>query len=264
LETPNSEAFINNFVIPISKVASISKKLLKKTTIPEVKSKEVLIKMPLEESFWKEEGISHLEKLRKGVRELVKYIDPIDQRYVTTDFQDAILEDKVVVRDMVNEPSEGYPSPFQNNVHRLEQLIRENENNITIARIRKGETITKEELKSLESIRFDGGITKESVEKELGAQFNLVHFIISLMGLSAEQVDAAFSQFVNDYQLNSVQIEFLDTIKKFLTANGKIEPTKLYDSPFKNYHSMGIDGVFNTQQADIIFKIVEGFNSQSS
>jgi type I restriction enzyme R subunit len=262
LETPNNEAFLSSFVIPISKVASTSKKLLKKTTIPAVQSKEALIKMPLEESFWKEEGIVHLEKLRKGVRELVKYIDPIDQRYVTTDFQDAILEDKVVVRDMVTEPVKAYVSPFQNNIHRLEQLIRENENHITIARIRKGEPITEEELSALESILFNGEVTKEAIGKELGIQFNLVRFIISLMGLSAEKVDSAFAKFINDYKLNAVQIQFLDTVKLFLTKNGKIDPTKLYDSPFKNYHNMGIDGVFNEQQADAIFKIVEEFNNR--
>ena len=80
------------------------------------------------------------------------------------------------------------------------------------------------------------------------------------MGLSPEKVDSAFAQFINDYQLNAIQIEFLDIIKKFLTTNGKIEASKLYDSPFKNYHSMGIDGVFTTQQADMIFKIVGDFN----
>ena len=80
------------------------------------------------------------------------------------------------------------------------------------------------------------------------------------MGLSSEKVDAAFAEFINDFQLNSVQIEFLDTIKKFLTTNGTIEPTKLYESPFKNYHSLGIDGVFNEEQGDRIFKIVKGFN----
>ena len=262
LETPNNEAFISCFVIPISKVASTSKKLLKKTTIPAVQSKEALIKMPLEESFWKEEGIAHLEKLRKGVRELVKYIDPIDQRYVTTDFQDAILEDKVVVRDMVTEPVKDYISPFQNNIHRLEQLIRENENHITIARIRKGEPITQEELSALESILFNREVTKEAIGNELGTQFNLIQFIISLMGLSAEKVDAAFAKFINDYKLNAIQIQFLDTVKLFLTKNGKIDPSKLYDSPFKNYHNMGIDGVFNEHQADAIFKIVEEFNNR--
>ncbi len=261
LETPSSEEYINSFMIPISKVVGTSRKLLKKTTIPAVKSKEALIKLPLEEDFWKVEGIVHLEKLRKGVRELVKYIDPIDQRYVTTDFADYIMEDKIVVSGMVSERDPIYASsPFQNNVYRLEELIRKNEDHITISRIRKGETITKEELQALEDILFAGGIEKEAIEKELGTQFSLVKFIISLMGLSPEKVDAAFAKFINDFQLNAIQIEFLDTIKKFLTTNGTIEPSKLYDSPFKNFHSMGIDGVFTEKQADVIFKIVEDFN----
>ncbi|RXJ51093.1 DEAD/DEAH box helicase family protein [Gelidibacter gilvus] len=261
LETPNSEEYVNSFIIPISKIASTSKKLLKKTTIPAVKAKEDIIKMPLEEDFWKVDGIVHLEKLRKGVRELVKYIDPVDQRYVTTDFADYILEEGIKTSHPIDDTGAVYPvSPFQNNVHRLEQLIRENENHITITRIRKGEPITESELKALEDMLFSGGIDKEAIERELGSQFSLVTFIISLMGLSPEKVDQAFANFINEYQLNAIQIEFLDTIKKFLTTNGKIEPSKLYDSPFKNYHSMGIDGVFTTQQADMIFKIVGDFN----
>ena len=261
LETPNREEYVNSFIVPISKVVNTSKKLLKKTTIPAVKSKEALIKLPLEEDFWKIDGIAHLEKLRKGVRQLVKYIDPEDQRYVTTDFADYILDDKIKKGGFSNESAaEAITSPFQNNVYRLEQLIRENENHITIARIRKGQTITKVELKALEDILFKGGVDKITIEKELGSQFSLVKFIISLMGLNSEMVAVAFANFINDYQLNSVQIQFLDTIKKFLTTNGKIAPSKLYDSPFKNYHNMGIDGVFNTQQADRIFKIVEDFN----
>jgi len=262
LETPNKEEYVNGFMIPISKVVKTSQKLLKKTSIPAVKSKETLIKLPLEEIFWKIEGITHLEKLRKGLRELVKFIDPVDQRYVTTDFADYILENEIKESEFSNETDLDYdvPSPFQNNVHRLEKLIRENENHITVSRIRKGETITKEELKVLEDIIFKGGIDKKTIEKELGSQFSLVKFIISLMGLNPDMVDAAFAKFINDYQLNSVQIQFLDTIKKFITTNGKIEPSKLYDSPFKNYHNLGIDGVFTTQQADVIFKIVEEFN----
>lgn len=261
LETPNSEEYVNSFMIPISKVVGTSRKLLKKTTIPAVKSKEGLIKLPLEEDFWKVNGIVHLEKLRKGVRELVKYIDPVDQRYVTTDFTDYILKDKIKTGSFVKEDGATYtPSPFQNNVYRLEELIRENENHITITRIRKGEAITQAELQALEVILFKGGIDKEAIEKEIGSQFSLVKFIISLMGLSSEKVDAAFAKFINDYQLNAIQIEFLDTIKKFLTTNGEIEPSKLYDAPFKNYHSLGIDGVFTEQQADKIFEIVSGFN----
>lgn len=263
LEMPDKDEFFGKFTNPISKVASTSKKLLRKTTIPEVKAQEDLIKLPLDESFWKESGVEHLEKLRKSVRQLVKYIDPVDQRYVTTDFEDTILKDKIVVSNF-GETYGDYVSPFQNNVHRLEKIIREHANNLTIIRIRKGEKITPHELLGLEAKLFNDGVNKEEVEKELGSQFNMVQFIVSLMGLDPEKVDAAFANFINEYQLNSVQIQFLDTIKKFLTKNGKIEPAKLYDSPFKGYHNMGIDGVFTTEQADNIFKIVGEFNQAVS
>lgn len=264
LETPNRAEFVSSFTVPISKVAVISKKLLKKTAIPEVKEKEGLITKPLEEVFWKKDGIAHLEEIRKGIRNLVKYIDPSDQKYVTTDFEDSLDESQVTTNDYVNEPPITLSTPFTNNLHRLKELIRANKNNLTISRIRKGETITERELQSLETILFTDGIKKDAIEKEIGEQFNLVQFVISLMGLSADRVDGAFANFINLYQLNSVQIQFLDTIKLFLTKNGKIDPTKLYDSPFRNYHSMGIDGVFDEAQADTIFEIIENLNGSQS
>jgi len=264
LEIPDRKEFVSTFTIPISKVAIISKKLLKKTTIPEVKEKEGLVKLPLEEVFWNKDGIAHLEEIRKGIRNLVKYIDPTDQKYVTTDFEDSLDESQVTTEDFVNEPPITLSTPFTNNLHRLKELIRANRNNLTISRIRKGETITERELQSLETILFTDGIKKDAIEKEIGEQFNLVPFVISLMGLSADRVDEAFANFINLYQLNSVQIQFLDTIKLFLTKNGKIDPTKLYDSPFRNYHSMGIDGVFDETQADTIFEIIENLNGSQS
>ena len=108
---------------------------------------------------------------------------------------------------------------------------------------------------------MNGKLKKEEIEKELGKELNLLEFIISLTGLSHQAVDKAFAEFVNQYQLSSVQIEFLDTIKKFFTENGKIDPEKLYDSEaFKRFHSQGIDGVFNDEQAHKIINIVKKNN----
>jgi type I restriction enzyme R subunit len=263
LETPNREEYFSAFINPISKVATTSQKLLKQTRITAVKMQIDLIKLPLDENFWKINGITHLEKLRKGVRELVKYINPEDQRYVTTDFDDVILEDKIKDSGIVSEEGEAKTysgsNPFKSNIHRLEEIIRKNKDHITISRLHNGETITKQELQQLENMLFVD-IDRESLENEMGSEFNLVEFIISLVGLSEDKVNEAFAGFTNAYKLNSKQIQFLETIKQFLTKNGKIYPEKLYDSPFKNYHSSGIDGVFNEKQADKIFDIVRGFN----
>jgi type I restriction enzyme R subunit len=263
LETPNTPQFVEALTIPIAKVATTSKRLLKKTTIPEVKYKEGLIKLPLEESFWTNEGIFHLEKIRAGIRDLTKYIDPVDQKYVTTDFQDQLNEEEVVITDYTSNKTQ-VASPFKSNVHRLEEIIRNHKDNITINRIRNGETITKIELKSLEKILFSDKVKKETIESELGNKLDIVGFIVALMGISAESVDKAFANFINEYQLNATQIQFIDTLKLFLTNNGKLDPSKLYDTPFKNFHSLGVDGVFSEQQTDVIFKIIEDFNQNQT
>jgi type I restriction enzyme R subunit len=139
IETPDTEEFLATLNTPITKVAIISKKLLKKTTIPEIKHNEEIVKLPLNEDFWKNNGLNHLEKIRAGIRELVKYLDPVDQRYVTTNFEDAILESEIITSAFGEEKPESYANPFANNTHRLEEIIRENKNNITIARIQNGE-----------------------------------------------------------------------------------------------------------------------------
>ena len=178
---------------------------------------------------------------------------------MTTDFQDQLNEEEVVITDYASKKPQ-VTSPFKSNVHRLEEIIRNHKDNITINRIRNGETITKKELKSLEKMLFSDEVQKETIESELGNPLDLVGFIVALMGLSADSVDKAFVNFINEYQLNAIQIQFIDTLKLFLTKNGKLDATKLYDAPFKNFHTLGVDGVFNEQQSDVIFKIIENFN----
>lgn len=259
LETPNTEEFIGTFAIPIGKVTTTSKKLLSKTSIPVIKTQVPLIESSLDNKFWENQGIAHLEELRKNIRNLVQYIDPEDQRYVTTNFQDKILEDQIKTNTFTGEGPIGYSSQtFKNNIQRVEKLIRENKDNISISRIRRGEKITKEELRSLEDILFSE-VDKKQLEQELDTKIDLVDFILSLLGLSRESVDKAFADFSNNHQLSAIQIEFLNTIKQFLTTNGTIEPEKLYESPFKTFHTQGIDGVFSDEEADKILDIVKGF-----
>jgi type I restriction enzyme R subunit len=263
-EAGSTDLFIHGNVKQIKRIAKISKNLLEKSAIPQVKEKEHILRETLDELFWKQDGINHLEHIRKNIRLLVKYLDPEDTRYVTTNFEDELYEDEVVVKDKFhdNEVSEKVHTRtiFENSVFKLEQKIRENKDHITIHRIINREPITREELQVLEQILFDDNLKKETLEKELGKSVDLVSFITGLLGLSQSKVDQSFAKFINEYQLNSVQIEFLNTVKKFLTKNGTINPEMLYDSPFIKYHNLGIEGVFNDKQTDEIFRIINGIN----
>lgn len=259
VESPDIESFIGNYQVPITKVATISKKLLKKTSIPVVKEREDIIAQPLDKEFWKVDGLTHLEIIRTSIRNLVRYIDREDQRIVTTNFMDELYANDVAINDYKSQESrEKYgTSPFKSNIHRLEELIRKHKNHVTIARIRNGEAITDEEVKALEAILFNGELKKESLEDEIGGKLNLVELIIHATGLSQNNVNKAFAEFINKNQLSSVQIRFLETIKEFLTKNGEIDPEKLFDGPaFKKFHNHGIVGVFTEQQTDTIFEII--------
>src|SRR5690606_19159463 len=124
-------------------------------------------------------------------------------------------------------------------------------------------TITKSELQSLENMIFGGQLKREELEQELGGPVNLIPMIISLYGLSKEHVDSEFADFINKYQMNSQQIDFLNDIKEFFTTNGKIDPQKLYDGKFGEYHPQAVDGVFNQQQADQLFEIISKMNKSA-
>ena len=264
IETPNTEAFTKSFKLPITKVGIVSKKLLKKTSIPKVNDQRGVIEMPLEEAFWKNDGIKHLEKIRTGIRDLMVYIDPADQKYVISNFEDVVYEPVERERNTAGEDEiPEYTSPFKNNVHRLEEIIRNNKDHLTIGRIRSGGEITEAELAELEKMLFENGLSKDDIEKELGSKLDFVKFVIQLVGLSEEKVNESFANFINEFELNSVQIEFLDTIKLFLTKNGKIDPGRLYQAPFKKFHSQGVDGVFVENQADKIFEIINDLNTTS-
>lgn len=80
LETPDQEEFMKRYRVPVTKVARISRNLLKKTSIPGVKQQQDVISLPLGPEFWKADGVAHLEGIRAGIRELIKYIDPEDQK----------------------------------------------------------------------------------------------------------------------------------------------------------------------------------------
>ena len=51
-------------------------------------------------------------------------------------------------------------------------------------------------------------------------------------------------------KLNADQLEFLDLIIDHLTARGVMDPSLLYESPFTDFDSKGVEGVF--EPADVV------------
>ncbi|MEL6842914.1 MAG: type I restriction-modification enzyme R subunit C-terminal domain-containing protein, partial [Bacteroidota bacterium] len=125
--------------------------------------------------------------------------------------------------------------------------------------------ITSRELEELESILFTEDVagTREQFVKEYGEQ-PLGAFVRSIIGLDAKSVKEAFADFLQVGHLRADQMTFIQTIMFYLTKNGTINKSLLYESPFTDLHDQGISGVFE-DDAELIrlVKIIDQFNQNA-
>ncbi|MBW4605168.1 MAG: hypothetical protein KME29_37875 [Calothrix sp. FI2-JRJ7] len=90
---------------------------------------------------------------------------------------------------------------------------------------------------------------------------NLKRFIRELVGLDRSAAKKAFNKYLQTQNFGANQIRFVAMIIDQLTQNGIMDPGMLYEAPFTDLHSDGLDGMFNND-ADIegIITIVSEFN----
>lgn len=77
-------------------------------------------------------------------------------------------------------------------------------------------------------------------------------FIRSLVGLDRQAATQAFSRYLVDTAYSAAQVDFVNLIVSELTANGVMESSRLYESPFTDHAQQGPDLVFTDQDLDII------------
>ena len=148
---------------------------------------------------------------------------------------------------------------------RVESFIKANENHITIAKLKRGLTLTPTDLNELERFVFEAQEveSKEKFEQCFGTDQPLPLFIRSLVGLERQAVQQAFSKYLQGTTYNEKQIRFIEMMIEHLTQRGVLEASQLYEPPFNQIHYEGIDGVFNDGDADEIFEVVEAFNQSA-
>lgn len=228
--------------------------LLKKTGIPAVKAKEILIHMLLEDEYWASASIPSHNENRLALRDLIQYLEPSKQQALYTNFTDELGEIKM-------EELVGSYRELGSYKRRIEKFIRENKNNITIHRICTNKLITKSELEELEKLLFsiDTSVSKEEFEKTIGRQ-PLAKFIRSILGLDINAAKEAFSTFLQAEKLTATQLHFIDTIIEYLNVNGTIDRQMLFGKPFTDINDGGLAGVFEMEKAGLVVRIVDDIN----
>ena len=90
-----------------------------------------------------------------------------------------------------------------------------------------------------------------------GHQQSLGLLIRKLVGLERQAAIEAFGEFLHNSTYSATQIRFIEQIISYLTQNGAMDPGLLYEPPFTDLHSEGLDGVFADEGATRIIHLLE-------
>jgi type I restriction enzyme R subunit len=128
-------------------------------------------------------------------------------------------------------------------------FLKPHENHIALLKLKRNEPLTATDLKELERIFLDAGVDQAALAP-LQVDGGLPRFVRGLVGLDREAAKRAFTEFLDGRRLTANQLEFLDLVVDHLTARGVMDPKLLYEAPFTDFDSNGVEGVF--EHADVV------------
>lgn len=198
--------------------------------IPEIQMQAELINKILHTDYVENAGIDEFEHIRVNLRGLMKYLPNGIIKY-DTDFTDEILSTEWNESELENDELKNYKA-------KAEFYVRQHQDHIAIAKLKTNRPLTETDIESLEQILWKEVGTKDDYEKEYGHK-PLGEFVREIVGLDMNAAKEAFSQFLNDTNLDSRQIYFVNQIVEYIVHNGMMKDLSvLQETPFTDKGSV--------------------------
>lgn len=198
--------------------------------IPEIMGQSDLINKILKTDYLERAGINEFEQIRENLRGLMKYIPKRDVKY-TTNFTDEILSFKWKEAELENDDLKNYKA-------KAEFYIRQHQDNPVIQKLKTNMPLTKGDIAELERILWSELGTKQEYEEEVGKK-HLGEFVREIVGLDMSSAKAAFSEYLNNTNLDSRQIYFVNQIVEYIVHNGLMKDfSVLLEPPFTDKGSV--------------------------
>ena len=160
----------------------------------------------------------------------MKYI-PQTKIIYDTDFDDEILSIEWKESELENDDLKNYKA-------KAEFYVRQHQDNAVIAKLKGNVPLTGEDVKVLEGILWSEVGTKQEYEAEYGAK-PLGEFVREIVGLDMNAAKAAFADYLNDANLDSRQIYFVNQIVEYIVHNGMMKDLSvLQETPFTDQGSI--------------------------
>jgi type I restriction enzyme R subunit len=199
-------------------------------TIPEVKEKQPVLEKILNTDYVENADISELEEIRQNLRDLMKYIIKEHNTY-DTNFTDEILDVSWNESELENDDLKNYKA-------KAEFYIRQHQTEGAIAKLKNNEPLSNADIDSLEKILWSDIGSRADYRQELGEK-PLGEFVREIVGLDMNAAKTAFAEYLDETNLDSRQIYFVNQIVEYIVHNGMMKDLSvLQESPFTDNGSV--------------------------
>lgn len=244
-----------------------------------VKAKAEVIKKVRNTAFWQTATLSELEELRGELRGIMKhqtYQAASTTAPVRLDVRDSGLERSYYQTKLAGLQLVEYKTRVK------KALLEHFETNLVLRKIRSNIRVSDEDVRKLatlvlsvdpgadlgrlfaqEAMQADVDVAQAEAESKQAT--NRLQFVIrSIVGLESKAVEKAFEEFVHAFPtLTAQQVQFLSLVKQHITDHGMLSLNDLYEAPFTQLHSDGVDGVFTDEaQVNRLIHIIELFDPE--
>ncbi|MGV0698961.1 DEAD/DEAH box helicase family protein [Mycolicibacter sinensis] len=233
-------------------IQNIATGLLSQMAIPSVKAQEMLLEEVAGDEWWVDVTLPMLESVRRNLRGLLRFLEKVKRNQVYTDFADELSE-----ATLVDLPGVTPGTNWERFQAKARAYLRQHQDHVALQRLRRNKPLTPDDLTSLEQMLIESG-TGEQADIDLAKEqsHGLGLFVRSLVGLDREAAAEAFGAYLDGTKFNADQIRFVNLIVTELTANGFMEPVRLYESPYIDHAPTGPDDVFGEADVDTIVSIL--------
>ena len=143
--------------------------------------------------------------------------------HYTTNFDDEVLS-------MDWKKSELENNDLQNYKAKAEFYVRQHQDEVVIAKLKGNVPLTQEDVGALERILWSEVGSREDYEAEVGAK-PLGEFGREIVGLDMRAAKEAFADYLNNANLDSRQIYFVNQIVEYIVRNGMMKDLSVFQEP---------------------------------
>ena len=199
--------------------------------IPEIMVQSELIEKILHTDYLQTAGIDDFEHIRENLRGLMKYVPASRNAIYITNFDDEILSADWKESELENDDLSNYKA-------KAEFYIRRHQNEQAIAKLKGNIPLNSDDVKALEKILWNEAGSRDDYEAEYG-QKPLGEFVREIVGLDMAAAKEAFAVYLNDAELDSRQIYFVNQIVEYIVQNGVMKDLSvLQEPPFTDHGSI--------------------------